>query len=86
MKEKKLDKFWGRTWGLKNPKNINASVIFIVIGQLETITEFLEKKTGGIGNQRKNRDFDNYSTIEFGKSSGDLRRHPACPIEWKTTS
>ena len=37
-----------------------------------------EERTGGIGNQRKNRDYPDYSIAEIGqntqKSPGDLRR------------
>ena len=44
------------------------------------VVKIFGKETGGTGNQRKNRDYANYETIEIDqdnqKNSGDQRRLP----------
>ena len=39
--------------------------------------------TGGIGNNRTNGDHPNYSIVEIGQNTGNLRRFA---IQWETTS
>ena len=45
---------------------MRVTVIPIVTGAPRTVPESLEKKTGGIGNQRKNRDHADHSNDEIG--------------------
>ena len=65
---RKLRKLW----------NMRVAVILIVIGEFETAPKGLEKDTGGIGNQRKNRDHPDYNIVKISlnteKSLGDRKR------------
>ena len=53
---------------------MKVTVIPIVIGALGTVA----RRSGSVGNRRKNRDHPNYSIVEIGqnteKSPGNLRR------------
>ena len=73
---------------------MRVTVILIVIDALGMIQR-LGRKTGGIGNQRENRDYLDYSIIEIAQNTykipGDPRRFAVAPIKdhkfilvWKT--
>ena len=65
MKEsEKLDKYLDIA---KEPKNKTVeNVAGIVVGALGLVPKNSEKKTGGIGNQRKNRDHPDNSIFNIG--------------------
>ena len=77
MKAKKIDKYLNLARELKD-WNMGMTVILIVIGALGTVSkENVEKleirrnwKSGGIGNQEKNRNHPDY-VENSEKSSGD---------------
>ena len=67
MKESEnVDKYLDLAGELKSQWNIR--VMLLVSGELGTIPEALEK-SGGIGNQRKNRNPPNYSIVKVGYST-----------------
>ena len=45
---------------------MRVTVIPIVIGALGTFAKNLEKTTGEIGNQMKNRDYRDHSSVKIG--------------------
>ena len=56
---------------------MGVTVTSIGVGSLETVPKGMEK-TGGTGNQKKNRDHPDHSIVKIGwntkKRSGDLER------------
>ena len=48
---------------------MKETVILIVLGMIGTVFKSLGKKTGGIGNQRKNRDYTDSNFGEIGQKT-----------------
>ena len=57
----KIDKYWDLAWGLKKLWNMKVTVIPIVVGALGKSPKVWKKE---IGNQRKNQDHPNYSSVK----------------------
>ena len=77
-KRKRRDKYLDLAKELKKLWNIRQTMMPFVVGALGIVPKGLEKKIGGIGNQRNNRGYSETALNRIGlnteKSPGDLKR------------
>ena len=65
LKKKKIDKYWNLVRELRRTWNMKQLVIAFVVGSVAMAIQRPEKETMGIGDQKKNRQHSNHSTVKI---------------------
>ena len=69
-----MDKYVDLARELKKLLNMKVMVISVLVGALRTVTKMTEKEPGWTGDQKKNQDNLDHSTVEIGLDTSEFWR------------